>query len=377
MRAAYHAGAVAERAPCYLRAMPDTRWSEARAREWYAAQPWLVGCNFLPSSAINQLEMWQAETFDAEGLDRELGWAAGLGMNTVRVYLHDLAWDADPAGFAARLDRLLAIAARQGIRPLLVVFDDCWYEPRPGPQPAPRPGVHNSGWVRSPGARKLHDRASWGRLEGYVGAVVGAHGGDERVLAWDLYNEVTNCFLPTMGRPQPWRALGLAAALVRRKRASGDSLALLGEVFRWARAARPAQPLTAGVWFPDRALTARLVALSDVVSFHHYRSASSLEREVARLARYGRPLLCTEYLARSAGCTLESHLPVFQRERIACWNWGLVDGKSQTKFSWQDQPGGPEPDPWFHDLLRRDGSPYRAEEAALLRRLTGRGRELG
>jgi hypothetical protein len=353
--------------------MSATRWSEARAREWAAAQPWLVGCNFIPSSAINPLEMWQAETFDPETIDRELGWAAGLGMNTVRVYLHDLAWTADPDGFAARLDRFLAIAASHGIRPLLVFFDDCWHEPTPGPQPAPRPGVHNSGWVRSPGARALRDRASWDRLEAYVRAVVGAHAGDARVLGWDLYNEVTNYFLPLMSRPMPGRAVALAAAFASRPFRRGASLALLQEVFRWTRAIAPSQPVTAGVWSPERWLSARLVALSDVVSFHHYRSAASLERTIARLAAHGRPLWCTEYMARRAGCTLETHLPVFRRERVGCWNWGLVDGRTQTKFAWVDPPGGPEPAVWFHDLLQADGTPYRAEEAALLRRMTGRG----
>jgi hypothetical protein len=351
----------------------SARWGEARAGDWYAKQPWLVGCNFLPSSAVNQLELWQAGSFDADCIDRELGWAAGLGFNTVRVFLLDLAWLADAAGFGERLDRFLEIAAKHGIRPLVVFFDDCWYEPGAGAQPAPRPGVHNSGWVRSPGKAALRDRGAWERLETYVRDVVGRHASDERVLGWDVYNEVTNGFLPILGRAQPWKAAGLAAAALRRTLASAPSIRLLERAVEWIRACRPAQPLTAGVWFPDRRLNARLIELSDVVSFHHYRSPESLERQIAALRRHGRPLLCTEYMARTEGCLLETHLPIFQREKIGCYSWGLVDGRSQTKFSWRDRPGGPEPEPWFHDVLRSDGTPYRDSEVELIRRATGRG----
>ncbi|RIL05035.1 MAG: 1,4-beta-xylanase [Proteobacteria bacterium] len=349
------------------------RWSEAQARDWHAKQPWRVGCNFLPSSAVNQIEMWSAESFDEACIDRELGWAAGIGFNSVRVFLHDLVWQRDPDGLMARLERFLAIASSHGIAPLLVFFDDCWHEPQDGPQLAPRPGIHNSRWARSPGAQALRDRRRWDRLEAYVRAVVTAHAGDARVLGWDVYNEPTNCFLPILERPQPGKAFALLRAAVRRRAAARDSLALLDEAFRWVRASRPEQPVTAGIWFPDRRLEARLAALSDVVSFHHYRRAAHLEREIARLRRYGRPLLCTEYMARTQKCLFETHLPIFQREKIGCWSWGLVDGRSQTKFSWRDRAGGAEPETWFHDVFRADGTPYREEEVALLRRLTGVG----
>ena len=61
-------------------AQPAGRWSEAKANEWYAKQPWLVGSNYIPATAINELEMWQAETFDPTTIDKELGWAEALGM---------------------------------------------------------------------------------------------------------------------------------------------------------------------------------------------------------------------------------------------------------------------------------------------------------
>src|SRR6184192_3533155 len=107
-------------------------WSAAKANAWYANHKWINGANFIPSTAINQLEMWQADTFDPATIDRELKWAAGIGMNTARVFLHDLAYDQDPKGFKQRLDKFLDIAKSHGIRPTLVFFDDCWNpEPKP------------------------------------------------------------------------------------------------------------------------------------------------------------------------------------------------------------------------------------------------------
>src|SRR6266700_803685 len=152
--------------------VPGARWSEARANEWHQHQPWLVGSNFLPATAINELEMWQADTFDPQEIDKELGWAEGLGMNTMRVFLHDLLWQQDPAGFKKRIDSFLNIAAKHQIRPVFVLFDSCWDPyPKLGPQHPPVPGVHNSGWVQSPGATALADPNKEARIRAYVEGV--------------------------------------------------------------------------------------------------------------------------------------------------------------------------------------------------------------
>jgi hypothetical protein len=323
-----------------------------------------VGCNFLPSNAINQLEMWQAETFDPATIDRELGWAAGLGFNTVRTYLHDLAWQADPDGFKQRLHQFLAIAAKHGIRPILVIFDDCWNRnPRIGTQPAPKPGVHNSGWVQSPGLDVVNQGFSaWGRLEKYVRDVVGAFGRDERILLWDLYNEPGN------------RGNG------------GKSLPLVQAVFEWARAAQPSQPLSVGLWFDNQKLNDFQLAASDVITFHNYSPAAHLERQIAELKAQGRPLICTEWLARTRGSLVRTHLPIFAREKVGCLHWGLVAGKSNTIYTWEttvpllnpvswfrakDAPV-PEPKTWFHDLFRPDGTPFDPAEIALFKKFVAR-----
>src|SRR5579884_1549996 len=186
-----------------LAAQEPQRWNEERAAAWYRAQPWLVGSNYLPSNAINELEMWQAETFDPQRIDTELGWAESLGMNTMRVFLHDLLWQQDPVGFRTRLDQFLAICAKHHIRPLFVLFDSVWDpHPRLGPQRPPIPGVHNSGWVQSPGATALEDPVQVPRLKAYVIGVIGAFANDSRVLGWDLWNEPNNTNGPAQNDPK-------------------------------------------------------------------------------------------------------------------------------------------------------------------------------
>ncbi len=331
------------------------------------SQPWLVGCNFIPSTAINQLEMWQEATFDEVTIERELGWAAGLGLNVCRVYLHDLLYAQDAEGFLRRIERFLAAARRSGVGVMFVLFDDVWcVESKLGPQPEPHPGRHNSGWVQSPGLAALHayreDPRIAARLERYVRGIVSAFAHDERVLVWDLYNEPG-------GHPSP-----LAEPV-------GEAcLPLLSDVFDWARDVAPSQPLTSGVWSnpivpPPAAIEALQLERSDIVSFHHYGRAEDLERECARLRSLtDRPLLCTEYLARQLHSRFETHLPIFRERGIGAIHWGLVSGRTQTIYpwwSWLDEAPKPEPELWFHDVLRADGTPFDAQEVALLRRFLG------
>ena len=327
----------------------NSQWTSQKAWDWYNRQPWLVGCNFIPSTAINQLEMWQAETFDLDTITRELSWAGSLGMNTVRTYLHDLLWRSDPAGFKERINRFLDAASRQNIRPLLVIFDDCWNpEFSLGKQPAPKPGTHNSGWVQSPGSKVVTDASDWGRLEEYVHGLLEAFSQDERILLWDLYNEPGNSKL------------------------AEKSFDLLQAVFRWAREAGPSQPVSAGVWFDNKTLSDFQVANSDIVTFHDYEKVDHLEAQIHDLQAAGRPLICTEYMARGRGSRFETHLPVFKHHQVGCINWGLVSGKTQTIYAW-DTPGGKaEPDPWFHDIFRPDGTPYKESEVAFIRSITGK-----
>jgi hypothetical protein len=340
----------------------EQRWTAAQANAWYAKQPWPTGANYIPADAINELEMWQAATFDPAEIDRELGWAqAEFGMTTMRVFLHDLAWQQDPEGFKRRIDQFLAIAARHNIKPIFVLFDSCWDpDPKIGPQHPPIPGVHNSGWLQSPGRIALMDRAAEPRLRAYVEDLVGSFATDGRVLAWDVWNEPDNSGGGTYADGQLDREKARIAELLPR-------------VFAWARSRRPVQPLTSGVWDGDDwSPTAKLSAIqrvqlgeSDVISFHDYSWPETFERRVRQLKLWGRPILCTEWMARSAGSTVDTVLPIGRRENVGMVNWGFVKGRIQTWLPWDswDRPYTLKPPTiWFHDLVKPDGTPYREAE---------------
>jgi len=321
--------------------------SSEAANAWYAKQSWLVGCNFIPSTAINQLEMWQAETFDPVTIDRELRWASQIGMNTVRVYLHDLAWNQNPDGFKSMVDHFLNIASSHGIRPMFVLFDSCWNpEPKIGPQPETRVGVHNCGWVQSPGANSEIDPTTWPALRDYVLDVVGYFRNDDRILMWDVYNEPANQALP-----------------------------LLKEVFAWVREATPSQPISSGKFNREPAgaeVAEYQLAESDVITCHHYGPADDLAVFLDELNELGRPVICTEWMARTHGSLVQNNLMVFKEKGVGCIIWGLVYGKTQTIYPWGSEAGTPEPELWFHDLFRPDGTPFDPEEIRLFQMLTDR-----
>jgi len=344
-------------------------WTKEQANTWYAQQGWLVGSNFIPSSAINQLEMWQAETFDTTTINRELGLAESIGMNTARVYLHDLVFDQDSAGFLNRVDIFLNIAQRHGIKPLFVIFDSCWDPfPKLGVQRAPKPHVHNSGWVQSPGANALKDSTQYPRLERYVKGLVRRFAQDERVLGWDVWNEPDNDTGPS------YRAVDLPNKV-------SYVIPLLKKTFSWARSVNPSQPLTSGIWLGNWSSHAGLKEIekvqleqSDIISFHNYDKPQDLEQRIGWLQRYNRPIICTEYMARPNGSTFAGFLPVAKKYNVGMFNWGLVDGKTQTKYAWDtwEKKYTKEPELWFHDIFKTDGTPYKPEEVLLIKSLTQR-----
>lgn len=353
---------------CAAFVFSQARWTEQRANDWYKNQPWLVGANFVPATAINQLEMWQADTFDPQRIDTELGWAAGIGMNTMRIFLHDLAYEQDKEGFKKRLDRVLDICAKHKIKPMLVFFDSVW-DPNPqiGKQRAPTPGVHNSGWVQSPGTKGLENASEYARLEKYVKDIVGAFAKDERINSWDLWNEPDNLNDRDYKKNDPKNKIELVDKL-------------LPQVFAWARSANPAQPLTSGVWKGDYSADDKLTSTeriqleqSDIITFHIYDSGAEFEKRVQWLKRYNRPVLCTEYMARPRNSTFVGSLPIAKKYKVGAINWGFVEGKSQTNYPWDswDNPYVEyQPWIWFHDVFRTDGTPYLREETELIKRLT-------
>ena len=343
------------------------RWSNEAARAWYEETPFLIGCNFLPSSASNQLEMFQSKTFDEPTLRREIGWARELGFNTLRVYLHDLLVEEE--GFFERLEKFLDICRENDITPIIVLFDDCHYGyPKRGPQKPPIRGIHNSRWKQSPGhhiVQQIHEGSGERelvRLKNYVFSILERYRGDDRILMWDIYNEPGQ--------------FGVGEV----------SQTLLRSVWAWAHEVRPTQPLTSCIHGAIGGVHHEINKKnSDVLTFHMYE-AEQLEECIEELVPLGRPIICTEYMARGHGTTFEFSLPIFKKHNIGCINWGLVAGKSQTHFDWNTimerseriksedflspEDALPEPDLWHHDILRTDGSAFDKNEVTLLKEFT-------
>ena len=334
---------------CKKSDVPRDRWTEQQANEWYGQWDWLRGCNFQPSSAINQLEMWQADTFDPQTIDRELGWASDIGLNCMRVYLHHVLWETDPEGFKQRIGEYLDIAEKHGIATIFVFFDDCWNATyAAGKQPDPKPGVHNSGWVRDPGELLYEDPELIVLLEDYVKDILETFKDDDRIVFWDLYNEPGN-------------------------NGYGErSFPLLKKVFEWAQTINPRQPLSVGVWNKElKGMNDFILSMSDIVSYHDYNDSVSHQQQIDLLKAYNRPMICTEYMSRRSGSCFQTIMPMLKENRIGAINWGLVSGKTNTIYAWDEpMPQGGEPELWFHDIFRQDGTPFSVEEIEVIRNLT-------
>ena len=344
------------------------RWSEEKAWKWHQENGWMAGTNFNPSTAINQLEFFQEESFDLETIDRELSWSAELGMKMHRVYLHNLLWDQDSLGFINRINAYLQTADKYQIKTMLVLLDDVWHPvPKLGKQPDPIPFVHNSGWVQAPGAAILGDSLRHDELKNYIKGVVSHFAEDKRVVAWDLYNEPDNV------ANQP----GYAELELKDKYTY--TFALLKKVVHWAREVNPSQPLIIGIWKGDHSLWGNLQALrplerfmiknSDVISFHSYDNLQVTLEKVEELKKYNRPIICTEYLARGNGSTFEDILPMFKENEIHALSWGFVSGKTNTIFPWSSWTKAFDsiPKVWHHDIYRTDKSPFSEKEITLLK----------
>lgn len=342
----------------------EYRWSEEKANAWYAAQAWPVGCDYVPAYAGNQIQMWQSETWDAQAIDRELGWAESLGLNSVRIFLHHKVWEAEPEAYFNHLEAFLSIAEKHGISVLMTLFTNGGSEARfVGEKIAPVPGIHNSIWAQTPGISMVNDSSRWHEIETYEKAVLEHFRTDRRILAWCLYNEPEN--VPEC-----------------------HTLPLLRKVFSWAREVNPIQPLTATiitnpfhcnpkhyVRFP---MINFIAENSDIISFHCYDSACVMQDFIHLVQTYNRPVFCTEYLGRPRGSTFEDILPLLKENKIAAYHFGLVHGATQCQYAWNEVVNGEkipfteEPEIWFHDILYPDGKPWKESECAFIRKLTGK-----
>lgn len=374
------------------------RWSEKRIWDWYDNLPWLVGTNFITSSSINQLEFWQEKTFDVSLIEKELKFSASIGMNTHRVFLHDLLWQQDSIGFLERINKFLEISERNEIKTLFVFFDDVWHPlPKLGKQPKAIPNVHNSGWVQSPGARILYDTLNHDKLESYIKGVVSKFANDSRIIGWDLYNEpgqkgIASHNISKERTIELYRKIGVEITednysnydlnrIDPKDNKQVYTLSLLKKTVKWVREINPSQPITIGIYEWDvkwddknnlSELNKYILNNSDIISFHSYGSKNEVLRRVNELENYNRPLLCTEYIAREYQNTFENILPIFNDNKIGAYNWGLVSGKTNTIYPWKswDSTYTRPPKKWHHDIFYRDGNPYSSDEIEFIKSLT-------
>jgi len=329
---------------------PFGRWSTERANQWYQKVGVVKGCNYLPRTSVNTTEMWQADTFDPKTINQELSWAQKAGYNSVRIFLQYLIWKDDPNGLKKRIERFLSIADKHSISTMLILFCDCSFagkEPYLGKQDDPIPGVHNSGWVPSPGLKRVTDRSVWPDLEKYVKDIVGSFSKDKRIIIWDLYNEPG--------------ASGMGQ----------ESLPLVEATFAWAREMNPRQPITTGAWVSFNShMSKRIMKLSDIISFHGYDNPGGVKDKIKTCSVYGRPVICTEWLCRGRGNTFKNILPLFLEYKVGWYHWGLVAGRTQTYMPWGSKRGDPMPKVWQHDTFYEDGRPYDNKEIELIRKFT-------
>jgi hypothetical protein len=296
-----------------------------------------------------------------------LGWAEEIGFTSIRVFLHDLLWEQDREGFLSRIDQFLGIAERHHLGTVFVLFDSCWDPfPHSGKQRSPKPFVHNSGWVQSPGKERLLHPDKFNDLKPYVQGVIRRFRNDPRIDFWDLFNEPDNLNDPAYIRFEPADKKHFTQTLLERS-------------FEWARECKPSQPLSSGVWrgnWPDDAKlspTERVQLFnSDVITFHNYGALTDLEACVKNLRRFHRPVICTEYMARPAGSRFDPNLKFMRDQKVGAYNWGFVSGKTQTIYPWDSwtKTYTSEPPEWFHDIFRADGTPYRPEEVLYIKNCT-------
>ncbi|HSN07515.1 MAG TPA: cellulase family glycosylhydrolase, partial [Hanamia sp.] len=267
------------------------------------------------------------------------------------VFLHHVAWQEDPNGFKDRMKTYLSIAGKHHIGTVFVIFDDCWNDNyHAGKQPEPKTGIHNSRWLRDPGTLYHTEPLLKDTLEKYVKDILTTFKHDKRILLWDLYNEPGNSGY------------------------GNQSLDLLRNVFKWGREVNPDQPLSAGVWNEKLTdLNTYQLANSDVITYHNYDKEPEHAKAIDSLKTYGRPLICTEYMARTRGSLFFNIMPLLKKNNVGAINWGLVSGKTNTIYAWDHpMPDGAEPKVWFHDIFRKDGTPFSEKEIEFIKSMTGK-----
>lgn len=355
------------------------RWSESQAWDWYEKKPWVMGINYVPSITLHAVELWQEDTYPEviESVRKEFILMQDIGLNSVRMFLPFHIWFHEKEKFLERLDCFLDELASRNITMMPVLFNDCVGFGRPKDiTPHMSHGWqqydigHHGGHKKNPftGEQEqigwcLWDEPEWQEtLEEYLIALLERFGKDERIYIWDLWNEPGN------------------------SNRHDRSIPYIKRVFEIARNINPVQPLTAGVWsYPESygvddsvdVETVQRLALdeSDIITFHQYEGIERVNRVVKQLQKEKRPMLNTEWLNRIQDNFVQDNLPLYYKERIGSYSWGLVAGKSQHFLPW-DELWNHRQLPlnrWQHDLFDTFYTPYDKKELELMRHFGKKG----
>lgn len=351
------------------------KWSKEKAWNWYNAQPWIRGCNYMSADCANRIDQWQEYGFEKrfDTTKRELALMADMGYNSIRIIPEFVVWEKEHDGFMCRFERYIQLAAENGMSCMVVLGNDCC-PPKEEALKRLRLGEQHVDWGYH-GGRKVSQH---GRFEGhgysvlddlefaeryyeFVTEIVKKYKNDSRIIIWDVFNEPGNSGRGMLSLPH------------------------FKKFFEIIREINPIQPLTAAIWSCDEGDFDNMPEIerfclenSDIISYHNYKSYEKNIVEIKRLKKLERPIINTEWLNRCAGNSVELMFPLFYLENIGCYNWGFVAGKYQTYEPWNGVWDEYKENPaaysdfdftkWLHDLYRPGHRPYNPREIELIKK---------
>ncbi|MBQ9511518.1 MAG: cellulase family glycosylhydrolase [Clostridia bacterium] len=348
------------------------KWTESEAWAWQEKVGWLRGCNFIGSDCAGRVDMWQSYKNDEhmKTAERELALCRDTGFNTVRIIIEFDVWLQEHDSFMRIFEKYIELCAKYDLMVMVVLANEAQlcrgdrYVPKRLGEQAYALGYHQGRLPITPEQKALvpyHELERDETRDKYVEMVkeiVGKYRDDNRIICWNVFNEP-----------------GITVGEER-------SLPLIRLMFDTVRALDPVQPLASDVWWwgnPDsiRPFDKLSLELSDVISWHCYKPFEQFVVDYERLTHFNRPILLTEWLHRINRQKVRDVYPLLYLEKINCWCWGFVAGKTQTYEPWDslweqyDKTDGKvdyDFTCWQHDLYRPSLRPYDPEEIRLIKR---------
>ncbi|MGI6713538.1 MAG: cellulase family glycosylhydrolase [Bacilli bacterium] len=348
------------------------KWSKEKAWAWYNQQNWIRGFCYYPSCCVDLIEMWQEYNWDnvKKTINHEMKLAKDWGFNAVRIITSFEVYLDQHDAMMEHLEEFIMICDQHQIKVMVCLGNDClvsksnYKKPIYGEQKCEY--FYHSGKAISPhivmndfGYSLTDDEENVEKYLAYIDEIVGKYAKDKRVLLWDIFNEPGNSKRDML------------------------SYEIMKKSFEIARKHQTIQPCAACCWSydkhnrPYKEIELKALEMSDVILYHGYMDFKKHHRTVRWLKKtYDRPLFNTEWLHRIWHNNVKNLFPYFRKHKIACFNWGLVRGKSQTNEPWEwlfnvyHQGHGKDWDftKWQHDLIRSNGQPYDFEEEKIIKR---------